>query len=122
MKKIEAIIRISKLEEVKNALVAQGVEGMTITEVHGRGHAKPREYTYRGVTETASIVPRIKIETVVSDDEAERTIDSIFQAANTGEVGDGRILVVDLESVTRIRTGETFDRDADAPAHGGASQ
>ena len=121
MKKIEAIIRISKLESVKDALVAQGVQGMTISEVHGKGVAKGQPISYRGVTSTTAVVPRIKLETIVADEDVETMIDAIFQAAHTGEVGDGRITVVNLDSVTRIRTGEIDDSEQDLVRHEGAS-
>jgi nitrogen regulatory protein PII len=120
MKKIEAIIRVSKLEAVKDALVARGVEGMTIAEVYGRGIDKGQPITYRGITTTGA-VPRIKLETVVPDEDVEPLIDAIFQAAHTGEVGDGRILVVDVESVMRIRTGEMDDHELVSVAHSGPS-
>jgi nitrogen regulatory protein P-II 1 len=121
MKKIEAIVRNSKLEPVKNSLAELGVSGMTITEVLGTGKQKGGTITYRGIEAAVDSVPRIKLEVVVADDDVERVIDAIFQAAHTGEIGDGRILVVDLESVTRIRTGETEVREPSLVAHEGVS-
>jgi nitrogen regulatory protein P-II 1 len=112
MKKIEAIVRQNKLEDVKEALLRCGVDGMTVSEVFGRGDQKAPLVTYRGVTGSTSFVPRVKLETVVADDQAERVLDAIFQAAHTGQVGDGHILVSALESVTRIRTGEVDETDA----------
>lgn len=111
MKKIEAIIRRSKLEAVKDALSELGVQGMTISEVHGHGVQKLGTITYRGIESRLDFVPRVKLETVVSDDSSERVVDAIFQSAHTGEVGDGRIYVIDIDSVTRIRTGETEESE-----------
>jgi nitrogen regulatory protein P-II 1 len=121
MKKIEAIVRVSKLEAVKDTLVARGVQGMTITEVHGHGVDQGQPITYRGITTTTGSVPRIKLETIVADEDVDAMIDAIFQAAHTREPGDGRILVVDLDSVTRIRTGEVEQCEPRASAHAGAS-
>lgn len=121
MKKIEAIVRNTKLESVKHALVAQGVLGMTITEVLGIGEQKGGTITYRGIDTAVDHVSRIKLELIVAEDDVERVIDAIFQAAHTGAVGDGRILVVDLDSVTRIRTGETEDSEQSLVRHEGVS-
>ena len=107
MKKIEAVIRASKLDEVKQALHLHGIDGMTISEVRGLGRDKGRSVVYRGVQAAQTMVPRIKLETVVENDYADEAIDAIYRAAYTGEVGDGRILVTDLENVIRIRMGET---------------
>ena len=117
MKKVEAIIRHNKLEDVKDALLQIGVEGMTVTEVAGRGQNKPTTLTYRGVTAEQAFVPNVKVETVVSDAEAESVIDAIFQSAHTGQIGDGRIIVTDVESVTRIRTGEVDETDVEFVRH-----
>jgi nitrogen regulatory protein P-II 1 len=106
VKKVEAIIRNSKLEVVKEALVEQGVQGMTISEVHGVGAQKGPKISYRGTEGNLRSVPRVKLETIVPDDVADRIVDVIFHTAHTGEVGDGRIYVSEIESVTRIRTGE----------------
>ncbi len=110
MKKIEAIIRHTKLEAVKDALVAHGVEGMTVSEVRGHGAQKGPAGFYRGTERVLEFIPRVKVETIVSDESCESVLDTIFQVAHTGEVGDGRILVTDLESVVRIRTGEVSNR------------
>src|SRR5450631_3197134 len=116
MKKIEATIQYFKLEAVKAALVAAGVQGMTVSEVHGVGE-ETRTMMYRGTTRTTDSVAKVKVETIVADREAERIVDTIFQAAHTGELGDGSIVVSDIKSVTRIRTGETEDSDEDFTRH-----
>ncbi|MEN6493059.1 MAG: P-II family nitrogen regulator [Thermoguttaceae bacterium] len=107
MKKIEAIIRHFKLEEVKTALTETGVHGMTVTEVRGFGRQKGHMEMYRGTEYTVDFVPKIKIEVVVSDKLLQPTIDAIVRAAQTGQVGDGKIFVSDLVETVRIRTGET---------------
>jgi nitrogen regulatory protein P-II 1 len=107
MKKIEAIIRHFKLEEVKDALNAQGVKGMTVTEVRGFGRQKGHTETYRGAEYSVDFLPKVKIEVVVSDDEAPAVISKIMATARTGQVGDGKIFVTNLAEVVRIRTGET---------------
>jgi len=107
MKKIEAIIRHFKLEEVKDALNAQGVKGMTVTEVRGFGRQKGHTETYRGAEYSVDFLPKVKIEVVVSDDEAQAVISKIMTTARTGQVGDGKIFVTNLADVVRIRTGET---------------
>jgi nitrogen regulatory protein PII len=107
MRKIEAVIRTIKLERVNDALVAAGVVGMSVTEVYGHGHQPPRTITYRGVDDTRGLVPRVKIETVVSEDQVDALIDAIYENGHTGEVGDGLIFVTDLESAIGIRTGES---------------
>jgi nitrogen regulatory protein P-II 1 len=107
MKKIEAIIRHFKLEEVKDALNAQGVKGMTVTEVRGFGRQKGHTETYRGAEYSVDFLPKVKIEVVVSDDEAQAVISKIMATARTGQVGDGKIFVTNLAEVVRIRTGET---------------
>jgi nitrogen regulatory protein P-II 1 len=107
MKKIEAIIRHFKLEEVKDALNAQGVKGMTVTEVRGFGRQKGHTETYRGAEYSVDFLPTVKIEVVVSDDEAPAVISKIMTTARTGQVGDGKIFVTNLAEVVRIRTGET---------------
>ena len=122
MKKIEAIFRHTKLEAVKDALVEQGIDGLTVTEVHGRGAQKGRTITYRGTDSQLDLVPRVKLETVVADDAAERVVDTIFQAAHTGEVGDGRIFVTNIESVVRIRTGECVSDEQPAQPLASAGQ
>ena len=106
MKKIEAIIRHFKLDDVKDALNAVGVQGMTITEVRGFGRQKGHTDTYRGAEYVVDFFPKIKVETVVTAKDAPRVIDAILATARTGDVGDGRIFVTDLNDVIRIRTGE----------------
>jgi nitrogen regulatory protein P-II 1 len=107
MQKIEAIIRHFKLEDVKNTLTEHGVTGMTITEVRGFGRQKGHKEMYRGAEYTVDFVPKIKLEVVVSDDNAQKVIDSIMRSAQTGQIGDGKIFVYPLREVIRIRTGET---------------
>jgi nitrogen regulatory protein P-II 1 len=107
MKKIEAIIRHFKLEEVKEALNAKGVQGMTVTEVRGFGRQKGHTETYRGAEYAVDFLPKVKIEVVVSDKDAQGVIDSILKSARTGQVGDGKIFVAELSGAIRIRTGET---------------
>ena len=106
MKKIEAIIRHFKLEEVKDALNAQGVKGMTVTEVRGHGKQKGHTAIYRGKEYNVSLLPKMEIEVVVSDAIAEDAIKAIVQAARTGEIGDGRVFVLPVAESYRIRTGE----------------
>ena len=107
MKMIEAIVKPFKLDEVKDALVEIGVQGMTVTEVKGFGHQKGTKETYRGAEYTTDFVPKVKIELYVTDSLVPRVIETITRAAKTGSVGDGKIFVSDLNSVVRIRTGET---------------
>ena len=107
MKKIEAIVRHFKLEDVKNALTEQGITGMTITEVRGFGRQKGHTETYRGTEYTVDFVPKIKLEIVVGDDKVRGVIDTIIKSAQTGQIGDGKIFVSDLSEVVRIRTAET---------------
>ena len=107
MKKIEAVIRHFKLEEVKNALSEQGVHGMTITEVRGFGRQKGHKETYRGTEYTVDFVPKVKMEIVCSDSQLQTTLDTVMRAAQTGQIGDGKIFVYDLKQAVRIRTGET---------------
>ena len=107
MKKIEAIVRHHKLEEVKDALNAKNVQGMTVTEVRGFGRQKGHTETYRGAEYAVDFLPKVKIEVVTSDDHAQDVIDAILRSARTGQVGDGKIFVTDLANAIRIRTGET---------------
>jgi nitrogen regulatory protein P-II 1 len=107
MKKVEAIIRHFKLEEVKNALSEQGVAGMTITEVRGFGRQKGHTEMYRGTEYQVDFVPKIKIEVVVADSMLQVVLDTIMRSAQTGQVGDGKMFVTDLSEIVRIRTGET---------------
>jgi len=107
VKKIEAIIRHFKLEEVKDALSEQGVAGMTITEVRGFGRQKGHTEMYRGTEYEVDFVPKIKLDVVVPDDTARNVIDTILRAAQTGQVGDGKVFVSELSEAVRIRTGES---------------
>lgn len=109
MKKIEAIIRHFKLDEVKEALGARGLKGMTVTEVRGFGRQKGHTETYRGTEYSVDFLPKVKLEVVVADDEVATVIDTIVATARTGQVGDGKIFVSDLVDVVRIRTGESSD-------------
>ena len=107
MKKIEAIIRHFKLEEVKDALTEIGVQGMTVSEVRGFGRQKGHKEQYRGTEYTVDFLPKVKMEVVVGDDDLERVIEVIQQTARTGQIGDGKIFVIDLGNMIRIRTGES---------------
>ena len=107
MKKIEAIVRHHKLEDVKNALTEQGISGMTVTEVRGFGRQKGHTEVYRGTEYTVDFVPKVKIEIVVDDGKVRTAVDTIVRAAQTGQIGDGKIFVSDLADLIRIRTGET---------------
>ncbi|MEY3032059.1 MAG: P-II family nitrogen regulator [Planctomycetia bacterium] len=107
MKKIEAILRHFKLEEVKDALNEIGVKGMTVTEVRGFGRQRGHTETYRGAEYSVDFLPKVKLEVVVDDSEAQTVINKIMTVARTGQVGDGKIFVSDLSEVVRIRTGET---------------
>ena len=107
MKKVEAIIRHFKLEDVKNALTEQGIAGMTITEVRGFGRQKGHTEMYRGTEYQVDFVPKIKIEVVVTDSKLQLVLDTLMRSAQTGQVGDGKMFVTDLSEVVRIRTGET---------------
>jgi nitrogen regulatory protein P-II 1 len=109
MKKIEAIIRHFKLEEVKNALSEKGVKGMTVTEVRGFGRQKGHTETYRGAEYEVDFIPKVKLEIVVGDEDSRTVIDTILKTARTGQVGDGKIFVTELLDVIRIRTGETAE-------------
>jgi nitrogen regulatory protein PII len=106
MKLIIAIIKPFKLEEVKEALAAAGIEGMTVTEVKGFGRQKGHTEIYRGSEYTVDFLPKVKIEIAVGDETAGKAIDAISKAAKTGKIGDGKIFVVPLEEVVRIRTDE----------------
>ncbi|MDO6414668.1 P-II family nitrogen regulator [Sphingomonas sp. BIUV-7] len=107
MKLVIAIIKPFKLDEVREALSALGVQGMTVTEVKGFGRQKGQTEIYRGAEYSTNMVPKIKVEVACATDLAPRVVESIQQAANTGAIGDGKIFVVDLGQVVRIRTGET---------------
>ena len=107
MKIVMAIIKPFKLDEVRDALTATGVHGMTVTEVKGYGRQKSHTEIYRGAEYAVSFLPKIKIEVAVPTDQVGKTIEAITGAAKTGQIGDGKIFVLDLESAVRIRTGET---------------
>ena len=107
MKKIEAIVRHHKLDEVKDALVEQGIHGMTITEVRGFGRQKGHTEMYRGTEYQVDFIPKIKVEVVVSEDTFQPAVKAIVQAAKTGQVGDGKIFVHEIADTIRIRTEET---------------
>jgi nitrogen regulatory protein P-II 1 len=106
VKKIEAIIRHFKLEDVKNALSKLGIQGMTVTEVRGFGRQKGHKEQYRGAEYAVDFLPKAKVEVVVSDTQAQSAIQTILQTAKTGQIGDGKIFVTNLADVVRIRTGE----------------
>jgi nitrogen regulatory protein P-II 1 len=107
MKKIEAVIRHFKLEEVKDSLTAIGIHGMTVSEVRGFGRQKGHKEQYRGAEYTVDFLPKVKIEVVVDDADERKVLDKILETARTGNIGDGKIFVTKLENVIRIRTGET---------------
>ena len=107
MKKIEAVIKPFKLDEVREALSEIGISGLTVTEVIGFGRQKGHTELYRGAEYVVDFLPKIKIEIVVASDQAEAAIDAIIKAARTGKIGDGKIFVMPVEQVVRIRTGET---------------
>src|SRR3989304_7086986 len=107
MKKIEALIRHYKLEEVKTALNQKGIQGMTIAEVRGFGRQRGHTEMYRGTEYTVDFVPKIKIEIIVTDQQVEEVIQTIAKNARTGQIGDGKIFVTDLNDAIRIRTGAT---------------
>ncbi|MDR3300252.1 MAG: P-II family nitrogen regulator [Candidatus Accumulibacter sp.] len=107
MKKIEAIIKPFKLDEVREALSDVGVAGLTVSEVKGFGRQKGHTELYRGAEYVVDFLPKVKIEIIVGDDVVELVIDSIIKAARTGKIGDGKIFVMPVEQVIRIRTGET---------------
>ena len=107
MKKIEAIIKPFKLEEVKDALGEIGIEGMTVTEVKGFGRQKGHTEIYRGSEYTIDFLPKVKIEIVIEDSRVEASVEAIQKAARTGRIGDGKIFVLNVEEAIRIRTGET---------------
>jgi nitrogen regulatory protein P-II 1 len=106
MRKIEAIIKPFKLDEVKEALHDIGIQGMTVTEVKGFGRQKGHTELYRGAEYVVDFLPKIKVEIAVSDEMADKAVQAIVQAANTGRIGDGKIFVLPVEEAIRIRTGE----------------
>jgi nitrogen regulatory protein PII len=106
VKKIEAIIKPFKAEPVREALMAAGVEGMTLSEVKGFGRQKGHSEIYRGTEYTVDFLPKIKFEIVIADDRAQRAVEAILEKAKTGKIGDGKIFVTEIEEAVRIRTGE----------------
>jgi len=106
VKKIEAIVQPFKLDELKDALVSAGIDGMTISEVRGHGRQKGHKEVYRGAEYVVELVPKIKIEVVVPDQAVTRVVETIAKAAKTGKIGDGKIFVLSVEEAVRIRTGE----------------
>ena len=110
MKKIEAIIKPFKLEEVKESLGQTGIQGLTVSEVKGFGRQKGHTELYRGAEYIVDFLPKLKIEIVVSDSEVKNVVDAIQQSAHTGRIGDGKIFVYELEKVIRIRTGESGEQ------------
>lgn len=111
MKKIEAIVKPFRLEEVKDALAEKGLTGMTVTEVRGYGRQKGHSELYRGAEYTVDFLPKIKMEIVVEAARVDEVVETIISAARTGKIGDGKIFVSNVEKVVRIRTGES-DREA----------
>jgi nitrogen regulatory protein P-II 1 len=107
VKKIEAIIKPFKLDAVKEGFHAMGVQGITVTEVKGFGRQKGHTELYRGSEYVVDFLPKLKIEVVVSDDAAEKVVETIVKAAHTGRIGDGKVFIVPIEEAIRIRTGET---------------
>ena len=107
MKKIEAIIKPFKLDEVKEALQEVGLQGITVTEAKGFGRQKGHAELYRGAEYIVDFLPKVKLEVAVDDSLVDRTLEAISKAANTGKIGDGKIFVIELEQAVRIRTGET---------------
>jgi len=106
MKKVEAIIKPFKLDEVKEALQQVGIQGLTVTEVKGFGRQKGHTELYRGAEYVVDFLPKIKLEIVIADDMVDKAVEAIVEAANTGRIGDGKIFVMPLEESVRIRTGE----------------
>lgn len=107
MKKVEAIIKPFKLDEVKDALNGIGIKGMTVTEVKGYGRQKGHTEIYRGAEYVVDFIPKIKLDVIVQDEQVDQVIDTILAAARTGKIGDGKIFVLPVERVVRVRTGET---------------
>ncbi len=109
VKKVEAIIKPFKLEEVKEALAGVGIQGLTVTEVKGFGRQKGHKELYRGAEYVVEFLPKVKLEIVVTDNKLEQVIEAIVKAASTGRIGDGKIFVLPVDEAVRIRTGETGD-------------
>jgi len=106
MKKIEAIIKPFKLDELKEAFSSIGLHGMTVTEVKGFGRQKGHKEVYRGAEYVVDFIPKVKVEIVTNDDQVEQIVETIISAVNTGKIGDGKIFVLPVEEVVRVRTGE----------------
>ena len=111
MKKVEAIIKPFKLDDLKTALQELGIHGMTVAEVKGFGRQKGHAEVYRGAEYVVDFIPKVKVETIVGDDLVDKVVDTIMNTVRTGKIGDGKIFVLPVEKVCRIRTGET-DNDA----------
>jgi len=109
MKKVEAIIKPHKLEDVKEALTAVGISGMSVTEIKGFGKQKGHTELYRGAEYVIDFIPKLKIEVVIPDELVEKVVEAIIKAANTGKIGDGKIFIIPVEDAIRIRTGERGD-------------
>ena len=109
MKLIKAIIKPFKLDDVREALSEVGVQGITVSEVKGFGRQKGHTELYRGAEYRVDFLPKVKLETVVSDDDVETVVNAIRESANTGKIGDGKVFVIPIEQAVRIRTGETGD-------------
>lgn len=107
MKKVEAVIRHFKLEEVKDALTKMGVQGMTVSEVRGFGRQRGHKEQYRGAEYTVDFLPKVKIEVATDSETVDQVVETIMKTARTGQIGDGKIFVTDLADTIRIRTGET---------------
>jgi nitrogen regulatory protein PII len=110
MKKIEAIIQPFKFDDVKAALTAAGIEGMTITEVKGFGRQKGHKEIYRGSEYTVDVLPKVKVEVVTTDEKAELVVSTIMQSAKTGKIGDGKVFVLSIDEAYRIRTDESNEK------------
>jgi nitrogen regulatory protein P-II 1 len=106
MKLVTAIVKPFKLEDVKEALQAHGVQGMTVSEASGFGRQRGHTEVYRGAEYTVDLVPKVRIEVIVNDDEVSAVVDAIIAAASTGKIGDGKVWVIPVETVVRVRTGE----------------
>jgi nitrogen regulatory protein P-II 1 len=106
MKLVTAIIKPFKLDDVKNALEAHGIQGMTVSEASGYGRQRGHTEVYRGAEYTVDLVPKVRLEVLVEDDDAEAVVDVVVKAAQTGRIGDGKVWTVPVETVARVRTGE----------------
>jgi nitrogen regulatory protein P-II 1 len=111
MKQVSAVIKPFKLDDVKAALEMLGIEGLTVSEVQGFGRQRGHTEVYRGAEYTVDLVPKVRIDVLVTDGDALKVVDAVVEAARTGKIGDGKVWVVDVDTVVRVRTGE---RDADA--------